>query len=327
MTDGNMTDGNKTDGNKTDGNETDGKTDAKIDGKARGTAASDKTPPERAAPELISSAHAAKGDPRLDHLAENRRLVVRRALIATAVGGIIPIPVLDDYFAGRVRAGMLMKIGERRQVDIAQSSAELLGDPRDGNAVRNATMTAATLLAFKLAWKKFFALMAVGRRAEEMATTFQMGTLFDHFCTKLHVGAGIDRARAAQLRATIHASVSDAEKAALTAVFRDGGRILGRSMLEAPAWMSKRVERAAEHWARTGGQPSAAPDLEAEVPIDGENARWLDRASGAVETRLNQLGTNYLRTLVRSFEQRWRQSEAARAEAEAKAAANPAPKP
>ena len=50
---------------------------------------------------------------------------------------------------------------------------------------------------------------------------------------------------------------------------------------------------------------------EAEVPPDAENARWLDRASAAVETRLNQLGTNYLRTLVRSFEQRWRQAEAA----------------
>jgi hypothetical protein len=263
----------------------------------------------------------------LEHLAANRRLIIRRALLASAVGGVVPLPVMDDYLAGRVRAGMLMKLAERRQVDLVLSSAELLGDPRETTAVRNATMTAATLLAFKLAWKKFFALMAVGRRAEEMATTFQMGTLFDHFCTKLHVGAGIDRARAAQLRTTIHASVSDAEKAALTAVFRDGGRILGRSMLEAPAWMSKRVERAAEQWARTGGQPAAAPDLEADVPTDGENARWLDRASGAVETRLNQLGTNYLRTLVRSFEQHWRQAEAARAEAEAKAAANPAPKP
>jgi hypothetical protein len=267
----------------------------------------------------------------LEHLAANRRLIIRRALLASAVGGVVPLPVMDDYLAGRVRAGMLMKLAERRQVDLVLSSAELLGDPRETTAVRNATMTAATLLAFKLAWKKFFALMAVGRRAEEMATTFQMGTLFDHFCTKLHVGAGIDRARAAQLRATIHASVADAEKAALTAVFRDGGRILGRSMLEAPAWMSKRVERAAEQWARTGGQPSAAPDLDPEVPIDGESARWLDRASSAVETRLNQLGTNYLRTLVRSFEQRWRQAEAARVEAEAKAAPvtapNPAPKP
>jgi hypothetical protein len=259
----------------------------------------------------------------LEHLAANRRLIIRRSLLATAVGGVIPVPVMDDYLAGRVRAGMLMKLAERRQVDLVLSSAELLADPREATTVRNATMTAATLLALKLAWKKFFAVLAVGRRAEDMATTFQMGTLFDHFCTKLHVGAGIDRTRAFQLRGIIHASVSDAEKAALTAGFREGSRILGRSMLEAPAWMSNRFERAAEHWARTGGQPAAAPDLDPEGPIDGENARWLDRAAGAVESRLNQLGSSYLRTLVRSFEQRWRQAEAARAESPAE----PAPPP
>ncbi|HET6150107.1 MAG TPA: hypothetical protein VFH68_21375 [Polyangia bacterium] len=248
----------------------------------------------------------------LDHLAANRRLIIRRSLLATAVGGVVPLPVMDDYLAGRVRAGMLMKLAERRQVDLVLSSAELLADPREATAVRNATMTAATLLALKLAWKKFFAVLAVGRRAEDMATTFQMGTLFDHFCTKLHVGAGIDRARASELRGIIHASVSDAEKTALTAVFRDGGRILGRSLLEAPAWMSNRFERAAEHWARTGGQPGTAAASDADTPIDNENARWLDRAAGTVESRLNQLGTSYLRTLVRSFEQRWRQAEAAR---------------
>ena len=249
----------------------------------------------------------------LDHLSGNRRLIIRRSLLATAVGGAIPIPVMDDYLAGRVRAGMLMKLAERRQVDLVLSSAELLADPRETTAVRNATMTAATLLALKLAWRKFFAVLAVSRRAEDMAMTFQMGTLFDHFCTKLHVGAGIDRARAFQLRGIIHASVSDAEKSALTAVFREGGRILGGSALEAPGWMSNRFERAAEQWVRTGGQPPRPGDAvpEAEIPPDAERARWLDRASAAVETRLNQLGTTYLRTLVRSFEQRWRQAEAA----------------
>ena len=53
------------------------------------------------------------------HLADNRRLIVRRSLLATAVGGVIPIPVLDDYFAGRVRGGHARQIAERRRVDLA----------------------------------------------------------------------------------------------------------------------------------------------------------------------------------------------------------------
>jgi hypothetical protein len=270
-----------------------------------------KMPPENAAPtaaELVSTSPAATGARRLDHLAENRRLIVRRALIATAVGGAIPIPVLDDYFAGRVRAGMLMKIGERRQVDIAPSSAELLGDPREGTALRNATMTAATLLAIKLAWRKFFAVLALGRRAEEMVTTFQLGMLFDHYCAKLHVGGEIDRVRATALRLTIHGALAESERAALVTAFREGTRVLGQSALEAPAWMSAKVERAAHRWAESGGQ-SADPGDTLEADETGAEARWVDRAAAAVEERLARAGQSYLLGLVTAFERRLKAAE------------------
>jgi hypothetical protein len=259
-------------------------------------------------PELVVVSPGGAG-PRLAHLAENRKLIVRRSLLATAVGGVIPLPVLDDYFAGRVRAGMLIKLGERRQVDIAQSSAELLGDPREGTAVRNATLTAATLLALKLAWRKFFALLALGRRAEDMATTFQLGMLFDHYCAKLHVGGEIDRHQAALLRFAIHGALAESERAALVTAFRDGGRVLGRSALEAPAWMSARLERAARHWAESGGRSADPGDLPGVDPEgDGEEARWLDRASAAVEGRLAHLEQSYLAGLVASFERRLKEA-------------------
>ncbi len=260
-------------------------------------------------PELVSS---GAPDPSTDHLRENRRLIVRRALLATAVGGAIPIPVLDDYFAGRVKAGMLIKVAERRQVDIAQSSAELLGDPREGTAVRNATLTAATLLALKLAWRKFFALLAIGRRAEDMATTFQLGTLFDHYCCKLHVGGEIDRNQAALLRVAIFGSLAESERAALIGAFQEGGRVLARSALEAPSWMSGRVERAARRWSETGGRSADPGDVS--EPEDGEEARWLDRASAAVEERLGRVGQSYLTRLLATFERRLREAvESARA--------------
>ena len=43
--------------------------------------------------------------------------------------------------------------------------------------------------------------------------------------------------------------------------------------------------------------PNADGGRDAELPVDEESARWLDRASAAVENRLNRLGTSYLRTL------------------------------
>ncbi len=245
----------------------------------------------------------------LDHLVENRRLVVRRALLAAAVGGVVPLPVMDEYLAGRIKAGMLMKLAERRQVDLAASSAELLGDPRGTTAMRNATLTAATLLALKMAWRKFFAVLAVGRRAEEMASTFQLGTLFDHYCAKMHVGAGIDRDRAVLLRDVIHASLAQAERAAIVGAFREGSRVLGQTMLEAPAWANAKIERAARRWTASGGQTTdATPGADDD---DGDEARWLDRASTEVEGRLGGLGQDYLVGLVRTFERRWRAVESA----------------
>jgi hypothetical protein len=243
------------------------------------------------------------GESPTSHLGANRSLIVRRSLLATAVGGLIPVPVMDDYLAGRIRAGMLMQIAERRRVDLAPSSAELLADPREGTGVRNATLTAATLIAIKLAWRKFFALLAIGRRAEEMATTFQLGTLFDHFCAKLHVGAGLDRAASFRLRGAVHAAVSDSERAAVVGAFRDGARLLGRSVMEAPAWVTDRLQRAAEQYVATGGNPDAAKASDSAV--DGEGARWLDRAASLVDERLSKLGSGYLEGLIAAFDRRW----------------------
>lgn len=250
----------------------------------------------------------------IEHLSANRSLIVRRSLLATAVGGIVPIPVMDDYLAGRVRAGMLMQLADRRRVDLAPSSAELLADPREGSAARNATMTAATLLALKLAWRKVFVLMGAGRRAEEMTTTFQVGTLFDHFCAKLHVGAGLDRERTVRLRAAILAAIRDSERETIVQVFRDGGRVLGRSIGEAPAWVTRQLRAAVEQYVASGGNPDAVPNRNApdpavtgdqkstDIPGIDPDARWLDRAAALIEGRLGRVGSGYLEGLVSRFD-------------------------
>jgi hypothetical protein len=266
---------------------------------------------ERPRPQLVTTtpvaADTAAGG--VAHLGDNRRLIVRRALLATAVGGVVPIPVLDDYFAGRVRAGMLAKIAERRRVDLAPGSADLLGDPREGNSMRNATLTAATLLALKLAWRKFFALLAIGRRAEEMATSYQLGMVFDHYCAKVHVGAGVDREQAAVLRQVIFSSLGESERQAFVVAFREGGKVLGRSFLEAPNWLSDRIRLAAERWAESGGK-TTDPDEAAESEDAAAEVRWLDRAAAAVESRLGRVEQGYLAGLMQAFERRWRDVQA-----------------
>jgi hypothetical protein len=259
-------------------------------------------------------------DPRrLAHLAANRGVIVKRSLMVTAAGAVIPVPVMDEYVAGRVRAGLLMKLAQLRNVDLPAGSAELLGDPREASMVRNATLTAITLVALKLAWRKIFAVLAAGRGADEMASNFQYATLFDHYCATMHVGGPIERQRAADLRKVMHATVEGTEKATLTSIFRDGGKILGRSLLEAPRWVSVRLTALAQRWVSTRGDVSATFDPAADVGTDGDH-QWLDRASSAVEQRLADLGTDYLAILVEDFEARWAKHASDAAEKAAPAA-------
>jgi hypothetical protein len=242
---------------------------------------------------------------RFSHLAQNRGLIVRRALFASALGSLVPVPILDDMVAGRVRAGLYMKLAASRHVDLPAASAEVLAEGKAGSALRNVTLIAATLVALKLAWHKFLALLAAGRGAEDMATIFQVATLVEHYCAKLHVGGPISRPQAALLRTLVHESVSGTSKTRLVAAFREGSKMMGSSLAEAPRWVSQSLSRHAERWLRTGGHPEVAP---AGWPTDEseEEKSWLDRAAHAVEERLATLGNEYVGGLVEDFEARWR---------------------
>jgi hypothetical protein len=128
--------------------------------------------------------------------------------------------------------------------------------------------------------------------------------LFDHYCAKLHVGGALSRAQAAELRQHIHASVSRTSKTKLVGAFREGGRILGRSVIEAPAWVSRSLTRYAERWMRTSGHPDAVPGWPPEE--SDEERTWLDRAAHVVEEGLASLGQDYLGDLIDNFETAWR---------------------
>jgi hypothetical protein len=138
-----------------------------------------------------------------------------------------------------------------------------------------------------------------------MATTFQFATLIDHYSARLHVGGAVTRPGAAELRKLINASIERSEKTALVGVFRDGGKVLGRSLLEAPRWVGDRVTAAVQRFAATGGNPDVVLQ-EPEVPGAEASDRWLDRAARQVEERIAALGQDYLGALVDRFEEGWR---------------------
>jgi hypothetical protein len=148
--------------------------------------------------------------------------------------------------------------------------------------------------------------VAAGRGAEEMAQTFISATLFDHYCAKLHVGGEITTAEATRLHACLAAKGRGAALGPTLAAFRKGSRVLGRSLLEAPRWVSQRIASLGERFVHSGGNPDVLDAFPEQA--SGESA-WLDRAAHAVEEAMAQAGDEQLTRLVRAFEERWQGDE------------------
>jgi len=239
----------------------------------------------------------------LAHLAHHRSLIVRRALLSSAIRGFLPVPMVDDALAGRVRAGLYTKVAAGRQVDLPPASAAILAEAKDQGAAAKLSFVAAAAVIAKFAGRKFLALVAAGRGAEEMAQIFTSATLFDHYCAKLHVGGEITAAEAARLRACLAACGQNATLGPTLAAFREGSRVLGRSLLEAPRWVSQRIAALGERFVHSGGNPDVLDAFPEQA--SGETA-WLDRAAHSVEQAMAQAGNEHLTRLVRAFEERWR---------------------
>jgi hypothetical protein len=237
----------------------------------------------------------------LHHLTAHRGLIVRRSLLIGAIRGFLPVPVLDERLAGRIRAGLFTKLATGRQVDLPPAAAAVLGSDGTGASL---TLTAGAMLFARFAGRKLFALAAAGYGAEEMARNFYRATLFDHYCAKLHVGGPITEGDASTLRRGIESELYAAGAGPVLAAFREGSRILGRSLLEAPRWLSRRITRLAERFARTGGNPDVL-DAVPETPDDDDT--WIERASQAVEQALSRTAGAHLAKTIDSFARRWQQ--------------------
>jgi hypothetical protein len=239
---------------------------------------------------------------KLAHLALHRGLIVRRALLASAIRGFLPLPLVDDVLAGRVRAGLYTKLAAGRHVDLPPAAAATLAEVKGQGVLAKLSLAAAAAVLAKFAQRKFIAFLAAGRSAEEMARTFTSATLFDHYCAKLHVGGEITAERAAHLRTSLAVKASDVSLGPTLAAFREGSAILGRSLLEAPRWVSQRMTALGERFVHSGGNPDvldAFPEHKS-----GENA-WLDRAAHAVEEAMARAGNEHLTQIVCAFETCW----------------------
>jgi len=167
-------------------------------------------------------------------------------------------------------------------------------------------------LVAKFAGRKFLALLAAGRSAEDMARTFLRATLFDHYCAKLHVGGAVTAETASRLAACLDVGVGDLSGGPVFEAFREGARQLGRSLLEAPGWVIQRMAKLGERFVHSGGNPDILDAFPEDAP--GENT-WLDRTAQSVEDALARAGSGAIERAVREFELRWEEQRQGRDQA------------
>jgi hypothetical protein len=119
-----------------------------------------------------------------------------------------------------VRAGLVRRIAELRRVDVDRNAVAELATPSGSRMLHAAGMGALLLGGAKRVWRRVAASILVVRRADEAMQTFQIGTLFDHYCARHHVGLGLDGAKARTVRDAMEQAIRHARGQALEHAFQ-----------------------------------------------------------------------------------------------------------
>jgi hypothetical protein len=224
------------------------------------------------------------------HLDTNRPLILGRSLVAGAAG-LLPVPYLDDVLANMVRESLIRRLAEIRNVDIEPPAVQLIAAPHGSRLLTAATLGSAALGSTRRVFRRVAASLLLVRRVDEAMQTFQVGTLFDHYCAKHHVGLGLDSARATKLRIAMDRAIRETHGEALQKAFRSSLRMPGSIALALPRAL----------WSRLRKRRDAPVDAE---KLDGELKRaestsFIERAARS----LGSVGRGYGRALADTFDE------------------------
>jgi len=221
------------------------------------------------------------------HLRTNRTLILTRSLLSGAVG-VVPLPYIDDLLAGAVRAQLIRRLAEIRGVDVDGNAVAALSEPAGSRLLSMAGMGTIAAGMAKPGWRKIASRLGtslmVVRRIDETIESFQVGTLFDHYCTRMHVGAAVDGKSAVMLRHAMSMSIAAARTELLKRAFTDG--------LSAAGKFAGGFPRALE-MLRGGGRSSEVGELDDNL---------VAGAARSVEARVAGIEQTYLEQLVTRFE-------------------------
>jgi hypothetical protein len=196
--------------------------------------------------------------------------------------------VLDDLAVYGLRRRLIEDLALARGVDLAEGAAHALISERSLAAALPAAASALARAALRGARRRMLTAMLVARAVDEGVLTFRLGTLFDHYAARLHVGGPLDAGHAASIRKLAfegHESLEPLARA-LGAVVRGSFKAVVRT----PGQIMRAVRR-------LGRRNKEVVDFGA-APIEG--------AVGLVDAELGKAGNAHVQRMIAEFEAAYR---------------------
>jgi len=246
---------------------------------------------------------------RRDHLDAHRRMIIGRS-IAASMAALIPVPVFDDWVNSTIKRGTIRRIAAAHAVDLDARALAVLADGQSSAPAW--TDIAGGALAYKIlsrSWRKLLFLWIASRRTRAAVKNFMVATLFDHYCSRLHVGLGLDGDAGEALRTAIEEAIEATPGKLSERVFRRAMVAAARTGVRAPLELADIASGGAlTRWReRRRGEVEAIAEIDDAVDIELRSQQsFLGRAAAAAEQQLSAESNPYVDDLVRTFEELWR---------------------
>lgn len=238
------------------------------------------------------------------YLEQHRRTILGRSL-AAALAGAVPIPLLDDWLVSSIRRSMIRRIADARGVDMDEDAIRAIADGPEAPAKWSELIGGG--LAMRLLsrqWSKLVVAVLATRRAQAAAKTFEIATLFDHYCARLHVGMGLTGATGKEVRLRIDQARRETEGGISRHLFRRGLLAAAKTSVKAPMDIADvltggRITKLLLGHDEIEATTNVDEALEAQLKAEGS---FLARSAAAIELQLAVDRNPYLDNLVDNFD-------------------------
>lgn len=238
-------------------------------------------------------------------------MIIGRSL-ASAFAGALPVPFVDDWLEASVSRSTIRKIADAWDVDIDDGACGAIADgPSAPPKWSELVGGGLAIRVISRQWKKLLITLLAAKRAKAAGNAFEVATLFDHYCARIHVGMGLNRILGTEVRALIDQARRETSGGISRHLFRRGLVNAAKSTLRAPAHVADLLSGG-----RLNHLLKGASEIEATTEVDealqqqllAEDS-FLARSVTAIELQLAVDQNPYLDNLIDHFDKLCRERE------------------